>query len=123
MQFGSPLYAWDSANLCFFDKLQAIVAHVNPVIFAFWQKKALWFVYILMHTREEWVLVQLSSQHKRIEWPVQPVFPDYLSVSYDYGDMNWSKVRQSRNANEAYINFLNIIDLKYDDASQQLKSG
>ena len=34
-----------------------------------------------MHGREEWVLVQLRSKHKR---PVRPMFPDYLSVSYDY---------------------------------------
>ena len=24
----------------------------------------LWFVYILMHGKEEWVLVELGSQHK-----------------------------------------------------------
>ena len=39
---------------------------------------ALWFVYILMSGKEEWVLVQLGSQHKCLEWPVWPVFPDYL---------------------------------------------
>ena len=37
-----------------------------------------------MHGVEEWVLVYLGSQHKRIEQPVRPVFPDYLSVPYDY---------------------------------------
>ena len=30
-------------------------------------------------------------------------------------DINWSKVRQCRNANEAYINFFNIVDLLYDE--------
>ena len=30
-----------------------------------------------MHGREEWVLVQLGSQHKRVERPVQLEFPDY----------------------------------------------
>ena len=45
---------------------------------------ALWFVYILMPGKDEWVLAQLSSQHKCVERPVRPVFPDYLSVSYDY---------------------------------------
>ena len=45
---------------------------------------ALWFVYILMPGKEEWVLVQLGSQHKCVERPVRPEFPD--SVSYDYGD-------------------------------------
>ena len=30
-------------------------------------------------------------------------------------EVNWSKVRQCRNANEAYINFFNIIKLLYDE--------
>ena len=30
-------------------------------------------------------------------------------------DINWSKVRQCRNANEAYINFFNIIDSFYTE--------
>ena len=42
------------------------------------------FVYILMHGGEEWIVVQLGSQNKRIERPVRPVFQDYLSVSCDY---------------------------------------
>ena len=42
------------------------------------------FVCILMDGREEWVLVQLGSQHKRVERSVRPVFPDFLSVSCDY---------------------------------------
>ena len=40
----------------------------------------LWFIYILMHRRGEWNLVQTGSQHKRIEQPIQPVFPDYPSI-------------------------------------------
>ena len=43
------------------------------------------FVYILMHGREEWVLLLLGSQDKPKEWSVRPVFSDYLSNSYDYG--------------------------------------
>ena len=39
---------------------------------------ALWFVYILMPGKEEWVLVYLGSQHKCVERPVRPVFPGYL---------------------------------------------
>ena len=42
---------------------------------------ALWFAYILIHGREEWVLVLLGSQHKCVERPLRPMFPDYLSVS------------------------------------------
>ena len=38
-----------------------------------------------MHGREEWVLVSIGSQHKLREWAVRSVFPDYLSVSCDYG--------------------------------------
>ena len=45
---------------------------------------ALWFIYILMHGRQEWVLLQLGYQHKCVERPVWPVFPDYLFVSCDY---------------------------------------
>ena len=39
---------------------------------------AYWFVYSLMSGKEEWVQVQLGSQHESLERPVQPVFPDYL---------------------------------------------
>ena len=31
-----------------------------------------------MPGKEEWVLEYLGSQHKCVEWPVRPVFPDYL---------------------------------------------
>ena len=47
-------------------------------------KPGLFTVYILMHGREEWVLVWHASQQERVEWPVQPVFPDCLSISCDY---------------------------------------
>ena len=40
---------------------------------------------ILMHGREEWVLVQLGSRHKCIERPAWPMFADNLSVSCGYG--------------------------------------
>ena len=30
----------------------------------------------------------LGSQHKRVEQSFWPVFPDYVSVSYDYAQMN-----------------------------------
>ena len=40
------------------------------------------------HGREEWVLVELGSQHKRVKRPVWPVFPDYLSISCGY-DKNY----------------------------------
>ena len=46
---------------------------------------AISFVFTLMNGREEWVLVYLGSQHKRVERPVRPEIPDYLSGSCDYG--------------------------------------
>ena len=59
------------------------------------------FVYNLMHGREEWVLAQLGSQHKRVERPVRPVLPDYFSVSCDYDRNGYvrrrEKTRRQRN--------------------------
>ena len=57
-----------------------------------------------MHGREEWVLELLGSQHKHKEWSVQPMFPAYLSISYDYdmakmsqGNKKITKKIQARN--------------------------
>ena len=36
--------------------------------------------------------MQLDSQHKCVERPVWPVFPDYLSVPCDYGYINLYKL-------------------------------
>ena len=62
------------------------LSHKKAKKYALYSPTALFlgFAYILMHGREEWVLVSLGSQHKSTELPVWPVFPDYLSVSYDY---------------------------------------
>ena len=35
---------------------------------------AISFVYVFMHGREEWVLVQVGSQNKHVERPVRPCF-------------------------------------------------
>ena len=35
-----------------------------------------------------WVLIIFGTQVIKKKQPVRPVFPDYLSVSYDYGKMN-----------------------------------
>ena len=37
-----------------------------------------------MQARVDWVLVIFGTQVIRKKRPVRPVFPDYLSVSYDY---------------------------------------
>ena len=55
------------------------------------------FVYILMHHRKEWVLAQLGSQHKRIEWQVWPVCPDNLQVSFDYESFNFNSAGAIQN--------------------------
>ena len=38
---------------------------------------AFWFIHILIHGREEWVIVLLASQQKRVKQPVRPEYPDY----------------------------------------------
>ena len=103
--FGSPLRVLYSANLCFFDKLQPIIAQLDPVLFASdnnHMKRSKygsinsprcpvpWFVYILMHGREEWVLISLGSEKKCVELPVRPVYPNCFFVSCDYADNKMS---------------------------------
>ena len=38
-----------------------------------------------MQARVDWVLIICGTQVIKKKRPVRPVFPDYLSVSYDYG--------------------------------------
>ena len=38
-----------------------------------------------MQPRVDWVLIILQTQVIKKKQPVRPVFPDYLSISYDYG--------------------------------------
>ena len=42
------------------------------------------FLYF-MQAVVDWVLIIFRTQVIKKKYPVQPVFPDYLSVSYDYG--------------------------------------
>ena len=48
----------------------------------------LWFLALvclyLMQARVDWVLIIFGTQVIEKKRPVRPVFPDYLSVSYDY---------------------------------------
>ena len=37
-----------------------------------------------MQARVDWVLIIFGTQVINKKWPVRPVFPDYLSVSYNY---------------------------------------
>ena len=60
------------------------------------------FVCILMHGSEEWVLVQLGSQHKHAERPAQSMFSDFLSVSCDHGQINLIKFVESNKFDNAY---------------------
>ena len=43
------------------------------------------FCLYFMQARVYWVLIILGTQVIKKKRPVWPVFPDYLSVSYDYG--------------------------------------
>ena len=49
----------------------------------------LWFLaafcLYFMQARVDWVLIIFGTQVIKKKRPVRPVFPDYLSVSYDYG--------------------------------------
>ena len=36
-----------------------------------------------MQARVDWVQIIFGTQVIKTKWPVRPVFPDYLSVSYD----------------------------------------
>ena len=42
------------------------------------------FLFILMQDRVDWVLIIFGTQVIKKKRPVRPMFPDYLSVSYDY---------------------------------------
>ena len=42
-----------------------------------------------MQARLEWVLNIFGTQVTKQKRPVRPVFPDYLSVSYDYGKCHY----------------------------------
>ena len=39
-----------------------------------------------MQARRDWVLIIFGTQVIKKKRPVRPVFPDYFSVSYDYGN-------------------------------------
>ena len=43
------------------------------------------FLFIFHAARVDWVLIIFGTQVIKKKRPVRPVFPDYLSVSYDYG--------------------------------------
>ena len=38
-----------------------------------------------MQARVDWILIIFGTQVIKKKQPLRPVFPDYLSVSYDYG--------------------------------------
>ena len=46
------------------------------------------FCLYFMQARVDWVLIS-GTQVTKKKPPVRPVFPDYLSVSYDYGKNNY----------------------------------
>ena len=46
-----------------------------------------------MQARVDWVLIIFGTQVIKKKRPVRPVFPDYLSVSYDYALIVFSSLR------------------------------
>ena len=47
-----------------------------------------------MQARVDWVLIILGTQLTKEKWTVRPVFPDYLSVSYNYGIIVWNHLQE-----------------------------
>ena len=47
-----------------------------------------------MQAHVDWVLIIFGTQVIKKKRPVRPVFPDYLSVSYDYGKCNATYLTQ-----------------------------
>ena len=57
----------------------------------------------------DWVLVILGTQVIKKRRPVRPVFPDYLSVSYDYDTINLRLLcNYVQNSNTYYMAINNI---------------
>ena len=83
---------------------QLKLKQLSPEIFKFSAKHEvillfstfLWFLALvclyLMQARVDWVLIIFGTQVIKKKRPVRPVFPDYLSVFYDYGRTNKFKV-------------------------------
>ena len=55
----------------------------NPFTLNFLWFLALFFLYF-MQARVCWILIIFGTQVTKKKRPVRPVFPDYLSVSFDY---------------------------------------
>ena len=57
------------------------------------------FYFCFMQARVEWVVRIFRTQVIKKKWPIRPVFPDYLFVSYDYDFEYWryhfARVRKS----------------------------
>ena len=79
---------------------QLRIKHLSPDILKFRTKHedikiillletVLWFLAVsclnFMQARVDWVLIIFGTQVIKKTRPVRPVFPDYLSVFYDYG--------------------------------------
>ena len=79
---------------------QLKLKQLSPEIFKFSAKHEVillfstfqWFLALvclyLMQARVDWVLIIFGTQVIKKKRPVRPVFPDYLSVSYDYDQIN-----------------------------------
>ena len=62
-----------------------------------------------MQARVDWVLIIFGTQKKKKKRPVRPVFPDCLSVSYDYGFID----NKNMQANIFRMQAPNLVICKY----------
>ena len=63
-----------------------------------------------MQARVDWVLIIFGTQVIKKKWPVRPVFPDYLSVSYDYVGINDLLTNNSRSGMDLFYNLKKITE-------------
>ena len=64
-----------------------------------------------MQAYVDWVLKSFGTQVIKKKQPVRPVFPDYLSVSYDYGFYEHVYMRPEMNSNRFEISLWDKISL------------
>ena len=71
-----------------------------------------------MQNRVDWVLISFGTEVIKEKQPVQPVFPDYLSVSYDYFHVINAirKIQHIKSSPEKVYQYLKKLDKNLEDA-------
>ena len=77
------------------------------------------FCLYFMQARVDWILIIFETQVIKKKRPVRSAFPDYLSVSYDYGIANcfqttWALLQLFK-ADYKYISIISINDWTADE--------